>query len=140
LEGEKMMVRRIAAFLYAIATLAIVAFQIALAAGAPWGAFAMGGAFPDQFPPALRIAAIIQAALLVGFALVVLARSGIILPKWSRPSRWLAWVVVAFSALSLVLNLITPSAGERAIWAPTAFIMLVCSGIVALTKPSKRPV
>lgn len=43
---EKMMVRRKAAFLYAIITLAIVAFQIALAAGAPWGAFAMGGAFP----------------------------------------------------------------------------------------------
>ena len=76
-----MTIRRIAAFLYAIITLAVVAFQIALAAGAPWCAFAMGGAFPGQFPPAMRIAAIIQAALLIGFALVVLARTGIILPK-----------------------------------------------------------
>ncbi len=134
-----MTIRRIAAFLYAIITLAVVAFQIALAAGAPWGAFAMGGAFPSQFPPAMRIAAIIQAALLIGFALVVLARTGIILPKWLRASRWLAWVVVAFSALSLILNLITPSAGERAIWAPVAFIMLISSGIVAFTKPSERP-
>ena len=131
-----MTIRRIAAFLYAIITLAVVAFQIALAAGAPWGAFAMGGAFPGQFPPAMRIAAIIQAALLIGFALVVLARTGIILPKWLRASRWLAWVVVAFSALSLILNLITPSAGERAIWAPVAFIMLISSGVVAFTKPS----
>ena len=128
--------RRIAAFLYAIITLAVVAFQIALAAGAPWGAFAMGGSFPGQFPPAMRIAAIIQAALLIGFALVVLARTSIILPKWLRASRWLAWVVVAFSALSLILNLITPSAGERAIWAPVAFIMLISSGVVAFTKPS----
>ncbi|HSB67041.1 MAG TPA: hypothetical protein VLD65_10705 [Anaerolineales bacterium] len=134
-----MTIRRIAAFLYAIITLAVVAFQIALAAGAPWGAFAMGGAFPGQFPPAMRIAAIIQAALLIGFVLVVLARTGIILPKWLQASRWLAWVVVAFSALSLILNLITPSAGERAVWAPVAFIMLVSSGIVALTKPSERP-
>jgi hypothetical protein len=139
LKGKKMTIRRIAAFLYAIITLAVVAFQIALAAGAPWGAFAMGGAFPGQFPPAMRIAAIIQAALLIGFALVVLARTGIILPKWLRASRWLAWVVVAFSALSLILNLITPSAGERAIWAPVAFIMLISSGIVAFTKPSERP-
>jgi len=131
-----MTIRRIAAFLYAIITLAVVAFQIALAAGAPWGAFAMGGAFPGQFPPAMRIAAIIQAALLIGFALVVLARTSIILPKWLRASRWLAWVVVAFSALSLILNLITPSAGERAIWAPVAFIMLISSGVVAFTKPS----
>lgn len=134
-----MTARRIAAFLYAIITLAIVAFQIALAAGAPWGAFAMGRAFPDQFPPALRIMPIIQAALLVGFALVVLARADIILPEWSRASRWLAWIVVAFAALSLVLNLITPSAGERAIWAPTAFIMLISSGIVAFTRPSGCP-
>ena len=134
-----MTVRRIAAFLYAIITLAIVAFQIALAAGAPWGAFAMGGAFPGQFPPALRIAAIIQAALLIGFALVILARTGIILPKWLQASRWLVWVVVAFSALSLILNLITPSAGERAIWAPVAFIMLISSGVVAFTKSSERP-
>ena len=134
-----MTVRKIAAFLYAIITLAIVAFQIALAAGAPWGAFAMGGAFPGQFPPAMRIAAIIQAALLIGFALVVLARTGIILPKWLRASRWLAWVVVAFSALSLILNLITPSAGERAIWAPVAFLMLISSGIVAFTKSSEHP-
>lgn len=134
-----MTIRRIAAFLYAIITLAVVAFQIALAAGAPWGAFAMGGAFPGRFPPAMRIAAVIQAALLIGFALVVLARTGIILPKWLRASRWLAWVVVAFSTLSLILNLITPSAGERAIWAPVAFIMLISSGIVAFTKPSERP-
>lgn len=34
----------------------------------------MGGAFPGQFPPALRIAALIQAALLLGMALSVLAR------------------------------------------------------------------
>ena len=54
-----MTISRIAAFLYAIVTLAVVAFQIALAAGAPWGAFAMGGAFPRQFPPAMRIAAIV---------------------------------------------------------------------------------
>jgi len=139
LKGKKMTIRRIAAFLYAIITLAVVAFQIALAAGAPWGAFAMGGAFPGQFPPAMRIAAVIQAALLIGFALVVLARTGIILPKWLRASRWLAWVVVAFSTLSLILNLITPSAGERAIWVPVAFITLISSGIVAFTKPSERP-
>lgn len=134
-----MTVRTIAAFLYAIITLAVVAFQIALAAGAPWGAFAMGGAFPGQFPPAMRIAALIQAALLIGFALVVLAKAGIILPAWLRASRWLVWVVVAFSSLSLILNLMTPSAGERAVWAPVALLMLLSSGIVALTKPSEPP-
>jgi hypothetical protein len=134
-----MTLSRMAALLYTIISSGVVAFQIALAAGAPWGAFAMGGAFPGQFPPALRIAALIQAALLVGMAAVVLARANLILPRWSRISRWLVWIVVAFAALSLILNLITPSAGERAIWAPIAFLLLISSSIVAFTNSSVRP-
>jgi len=133
-----MTLKRIAALSYAIISLVVVAFQIALAAGAPWGAFAMGGAFPGQFPPPLRIAALVQAVLLLVLAAVVLARAGVILPGWLRVSRWLIWFVVAFAALSLVLNLITPSAGERAIWAPVAFLLLISSGIVAFTKSSER--
>ena len=132
------MLKRIAALFYAIISLAVVAFQVALAAGAPWGAFAMGGAFPGQFPPALRIAALVQAVLLLALAVVVLARAGVLLPGWSRVSRWLIWFVVAFAALSFVLNLITPSAGERAIWAPVTFLMLISSGIVAFTSSSER--
>ena len=97
-------ITRVSAILYAIISAVVVAFQIALAAGAPWGEYAMGGAFPGQFPLALRIAAIIQAVLLVGMASVILARVGLILPRWSRASRWLTWIVIAFAAVSLVLN------------------------------------
>lgn len=130
--------KRAAALLYATISAGVVAFQIALAAGAPWGAYAMGGAFPGQFSPALRIAALVQVALLVGMAAVVLTRAEIILSRWSRRSRWLVWVVVAFAAASLVLNLITPSAGERAIWAPVALLLLISSTLVAIDKPSTR--
>jgi len=133
-----MMLKRIAAYTYTIISLATIAFQIALAAGAPWGAYAMGGAFPGQFPPAMRIAALVQAVLLLALAAVVLARAGVILPGWSRVSRWLIWFVVAFAAVSLVLNLITPSAGERAIWVPVAFLLLISSGYVAFKSSSER--
>ena len=131
-----MKISRMAAIIYALVSLIVVAFQIALAAGAPWGVYAMGGAFPGQFPPALRVAAIIQAVLLVGLAAVVMARAGLALPRWSRASRWLVWVVVAFAAVSLILNLITPSAGERALWAPTALLLLISSATVALSGSS----
>jgi hypothetical protein len=73
----------------------------------------------------------IQTVLLAGLAAVILARAGLILPGWSRASRWLAWVVVAFATISFILNLLTPSAGERAIWAPTAFLLLISSLTVA---------
>jgi hypothetical protein len=125
---------RLSALIYGVVSLGVIAFQIALAAGSPWGAYAMGGAFPGQFPPELRVAAILQAGILGLLALVVLARAGIALPKWSRASRRLIWVVVAFSTISLVLNIITPSAGERAIWVPVALVMLICSVIVAVSK------
>jgi hypothetical protein len=123
-----------AAWLFTIATSVVVLFQLALAAGAPWGEWAMGGAYPGQFPPSLRVAAIVQAALLVGMALVVLTRAGLFTPRWARHARWLIWVVVAYSVIGLVLNLITPSAGERAIWAPVAFVLLVSSALVASSK------
>ncbi|MBX7234716.1 MAG: hypothetical protein K1X65_10050 [Caldilineales bacterium] len=123
--------RRLAAWVYAVVSAGAAAFQVALALGAPWGAYAMGGTFPGQFPPALRAGALVQAAVLLFFAGVVLARSGIAFRRLSRVSRWLAWVVVAFAAVSFVLNLITPSAGERMIWAPVGLVLLVCSLLVA---------
>ena len=91
----------------------------------------MGGAFPGRFPVALRIAAVVQAAFFAVMVGVVVSRAGLGLVRWSSASRTLAWVVVAIAAVSFVLNLITPSAGERAIWAPVAFLLLVSSAVVA---------
>ena len=129
-----MQIHRLAALVYGSVSLGVILFQLALAAGAPWGAYAMGGAFPGQFPPELRVAAVVQAVILALLALVVLARAGMALPNWSRASRWLSWIVVVFSTISLVLNTLTPSADERAIWMPVALVMLICSVIVAVSK------
>jgi hypothetical protein len=46
------------------------------------------------------------------------------------------WAVVAFAAVSLVLNLITPSARERAVWAPAASLLLTSSAVVAIKGPA----
>lgn len=127
---------RAAALLYAAVSVGVVAFQTALAAGASWGAYAMGGLFPGQFPFALRIAALAQAALIAGMAAVVMSRAGLVLAGWFAASRWLVWLVVAFAAVSLVLNLMTPSAGERAIWAPVALLLLASSAVVAIDEAS----
>lgn len=127
-----MAIEHIAARFYAAVSALVVAFQLALALGAPWGAYAMGGAFPGRFPPALRVAAIVQAGLLAGMATVVLARAGLVPAAWARVAGRLVWVVVAIVSVSLVLNIITPSAGERAIWAPVTALMLISSVVVAL--------
>lgn len=125
----------LAAVVFALVGAGVVLFQIALALGAPWGEYAMAGAFPGRFPPRLRIAALVQAALLAGAVVVVLVRAGLVLAGWSDAAGWLIWLIVAFSAVSLLLNAISPSAGERRIWTPVAALMLVSSLVVALTGP-----
>lgn len=121
-----------AAVVFAVATAGVIAFQVALAAGTPWGAYAMGGVFPGKLPPAMRAAAIVQAAVLALFAMIVLSRAELAFSQWMSVSTRLVWVVVAFSAAAVVLNVITPSRGERRIWAPVSLVMLVCSVVVAL--------
>jgi hypothetical protein len=130
-----MHIRFMAASGYTAISAGVALFQIALAAGAPWGTYAMGGAFPGQFPPVMRIAAVVQAALMMLMSAVVLSRAGIALPAWSRASRWLVWLIVTVGAASLTMNIATPSSGERIIWAPVAFLLLTCSVLVATSKP-----
>jgi hypothetical protein len=139
-KGKYMSLTNLAAIVFTVITAGAAVFQVAMAAGAPWGAVAMGGAYPGTFPPALRVVALFQALLLIGFALVVLSRVDLILPARSQASRWMMWVIVVFSTLSLILNLITPSAMERAIWAPVAFLMLSCSLIVTLSSTVQKPI
>ena len=120
-------------------TAAIVAFQLAMAAGAPWGRWAMAGAWPGAWPPALRLAALGQALLLLAFTLVLRARIGRSPRAWGRASRWLVWGVVAVNGVSAALNLATPSAAERMLWAPVAVGLLACSALVAWRAPAHPP-
>ncbi len=122
----------LAAVVFAVVAGGVVAFQLALALGAPWGAYAMGGTYPGRFPPPLRIAAVVQAGLIGLLAVVVLSAAGLVLPELAVSFPWLVWVPVAISAVAVVLNSISRSAGERRIWVPVAMLLLVSSLIVAL--------
>ncbi|NTV06348.1 MAG: hypothetical protein HGA59_07575 [Chlorobiaceae bacterium] len=133
-----MRVTRPAAMLFTIVTAGVVFFQFALAVGLPLGSYAMGGAFPGVFPPFMRYAALFQAFLLVVTVLVVLSRSGVLLRSWFRISKWAIWLIVFLGLISVVLNSITPSAGEKAIWQPVSILLFACSFTVAITA-SKRP-
>jgi hypothetical protein len=122
----------VAAIVFTIIVMGVIAFQVALALGAPWGSYAMGGAFPGRFPPAMRVLALVQAAILGLMAAIVLSRAGLAFTAWSETAAWLIWGVVAIAALGVVLNAISPSAGERRIWVPVTIVLLACSLIVAV--------
>lgn len=122
----------VAALAFAVVAGGVVAFQLALALGARWGAYAMGGAFPGRFPPPMRVAAVVQGVLIALLAIVVLSDAGLVLPDLAATFPWLVWVPVAVSVVAVVLNAISRSAGERRIWVPVAVVLLVSSLIVAL--------
>ncbi len=122
----------LAALVFAMFALGVIAFQLALALGAPWGAYAMGGSFPGRFPTPLRIAAVVQAVVIGFIALAVLSAGGLALPDLAANLPWLVWVAVVISSLAVVLNAISRSAGERRIWVPVAVVMLLSSLVVAL--------
>lgn len=117
---------------YTVATALVVGFQVALALGAPWGAYAMGGRFPGRFPPAMRAGAVVQAVVLAGLALVVLDAAGLLALGWTAALPWLAWVPVLVSAISAAMNAATRSPMERRLWLPVALVMLPSSIVVAV--------
>jgi hypothetical protein len=120
-----------AAYLYSSLIAIVVAFQLALAIGMPWGEMAMGGKFPGRFPVKMRIAALVQILMLLSFALIVLTRASLALAEYFEFSTYAIWVVVLFSFVGAVLNTITPSKKERILWCPVSIFLLVCSIIVA---------
>ena len=123
---------RFAAHLFTLLAAIVIAFQIALAMGMPWGHLTWGGKYPGQLPEAMRAVAIFSVALLTVFALIIETRTGVLFPVWKSKSRVLVCLVVAYCALGVVMNAITPSFWERMIWLPVVLAMLVCSFVVAV--------
>lgn len=101
--------------------------------GSRRSSYAMGGKHLGRLPAAMRVGVVIQGLLLGLMAAVVLSRADLALSQWAHASVWLTWIVVAVSGVSLALNAITPSAGERRIWVPVALVLLATSLTVART-------
>ena len=121
----------VAAYVFCAFIAVGVILQLGLALGAPWGELAMGGKYPGRFPPNMRVGALIQLALLLLTALIVLVRAGLVFDVYFEVSKSAVWFVVALFVVSTILNVITPSKKERMLGAPLASILLTCSLIVA---------
>lgn len=112
------------ALLYAALAAMPVTMHIALAAGAPLGRLTVGGRFPGRLPPLWRVLALVQAALLVAMALVVLGRASLVS---DLAPDGLFWPVVAGTALTCGANAATTSRLERLLWLPVTLVMLSAS-------------
>lgn len=117
------------AHLYALGCLGIVFFQIALIAGLPLGPWTQGGRHPGALPPSGRLmaAAAIPVALFQGVA--ILSAAGFPGIGWPR---WTGWAALGLSLVSAVLNQVTPSRRERAVWGPVTIVMAGLAGYVLI--------
>jgi hypothetical protein len=100
--------------------LVVAAFQAALAAGAPLGEAAFGGASPGVLPDTRRVSSAIAAVAYLLLAAVAGTR-------WAGPAvrrRVLTGAAVVMVVGSIV-NLASPSFVERMIWTPVTVALVV---------------
>ena len=99
----------------AAALVAVGTFQIALAAGAPWGRAAYGGTSPGRLPDHLRTISGLAALGYGTGAALVLRGSG------SPQARTRAFTTLSvFMGVGALVNAASRSPVERAIWTPVS--------------------
>ncbi len=119
---------RRSASLLATGLAAVSVFQLCLAAGAPWGAAAWGGAEPGRLPAELRVASAVAACFWLLAALTALARAGMAAsPIPYAFSRRGTWALTALLAVGTVMNGASQSRWERFGWAPVVLGLAVLS-------------
>lgn len=112
---------------------AVIAFQLALIVGAPWGALTQGGRSDGALDPSGRAVAAVSVVILMCFVISLLGRVG-----WGplRSRRRMAsvgsWIAVAYGVVAVLLNAATPSAAERAIWLPVSVVLLAAELVTVL--------
>jgi hypothetical protein len=121
-----------AAYVFLVLAVLVALFQLALAFGAPWGEFTMGGRFPGKLPNSMRVAAIVQIAILGVFVLIVLSRSGLAFASMESFGRIGIWFVVAFFVFGTILNVSSESKKEKYVMGPANIIALISLLFVAL--------
>jgi hypothetical protein len=104
----------------------VAAFHAALVLGAPWGEFTQGGGTSGSLATSGRIVAAVSCVLSMVMASAILGRvgQGPFRHLSSRVTTVLAWFTTVYAMVGVVLNLITRSASERALWAPVSILLL----------------
>jgi hypothetical protein len=113
---------------------AVIVFQLAVAAGAPWGSFTQGGQTEGALPVNGRFLALVSAVILLVFALAVLARvgRGPLAGSSRRVVAVVAWAAVGYSGLAVLLNGASKSVQERSTWVPVTVVLFVTSLVAVL--------
>ena len=113
----------------------VAAFHAAIVLGAPWGEYTQGGGTTGAMDMSGRIVAAVSCVISAAMAAAILGRVGRGPLRRFPPGATsvLAWFTMAYAVVGVVLNLITRSAAERALWAPVSIVLLGLVAFVMVT-------
>ena len=110
----------------------LIGFQVALAAGAPWGRATYGGVWSGVLPKGIRINSLVFAVLIYPLLVLYVLHVGeVATVDWLPAPTVVIWVMVAFFGLSTLANAASRSKIER-LWAPVSLILTICTLVLAL--------
>ncbi len=111
-----------------------IILQLLLASGILPITMAWGGREP-VLTTNLRIASVVSAALLLFFIYIIRRRAGLVI---DAPITLLvkvsSWLITVFSALNFLGILASLSSGEKILFGPISFLLLVACILVSLSK------
>ncbi|MGY1827189.1 hypothetical protein [Blastococcus sp. SYSU DS0541] len=108
----------------------LAAFQVALAAGRPWGRFAWGGQH-EVLPTGLRVGSAVSVVLYALFAVVILQAAGLVTAVPAAVGDVGIRVLTGYFALGILLNGISRSRSERVVMTPLVLVLAACCLVVA---------
>ena len=106
--------------------LGIAGLYLALALGAPLGAYAWGGEHRGVLPQRLRTGSLVLTPLIVAMAVFVFIASGVVLPEWRRSMTWAVWVAFVFAVMITAASWRSKSREEKRIMAPVCLVVAGC--------------
>jgi hypothetical protein len=112
----------------------LAVFQLLLAAGAPLGEAAWGGANEGGLPPGLRVGSAVSIVVYAVAAAVIIRRAGF---RVNWPSRTTArigtWVLVVLMTAGTLANVLSQSPWERFLLGPVTLVLAGLCLVVALS-------
>ncbi|MFS0703698.1 hypothetical protein AB6N23_04175 [Cellulomonas sp. 179-A 9B4 NHS] len=112
----------------------VAGFQLAMAAGAPWGAVAYGGGHPGVLPDELRVTSAVAVPVYATLAAVAAGVGG------PRLRRAVLRGTTALLVVGCAVNLASPSLPERLIWVPVSAAAAVLTWRAAPARTAAGPV
>jgi hypothetical protein len=125
---------RLAANVATVLFVVVIILQLLLALGILPITMAWGGQ-QTELTPTWRVSSLVAMVILAFFAYIIRRRAGLIGHQPAGTSiKILSWLVTVYLLFNTVLNLASQSMGEKLLFGPITFVLVVACFIVSIAK------